>query len=65
MRWQEERREEMKERLKARGMETGFEEEDEGVESEGSGIEEEGEEEDGIDDMFEVAPGVTAIQVLQ
>lgn len=65
MRWQEERREEMKERLKARGMETGFEEEDEEALSEGSGIEEEAEEEDGIDDMFEVAPNVQNIQVLQ
>ena len=65
MRWQEERREEMKERLKARGMETGFEEEDEEALSEGSGIEDEGEEEEGIDDMFEVAPGPQPIQVLQ
>jgi casein kinase II subunit beta len=65
MRWQEERREEMKERLKARGMETGFEEEDEEGLSEGSGIEDEGEEEEGIDDMFEVAPGPQPIQVLQ
>lgn len=57
MRWQEEQREEMKERLRLRGMETGFEVEDEGevVESEGS----EAEEEDGIDDMFEPAgPGL-------
>lgn len=65
MRWQEERREEMKGRLKARGMETGFEEEDEGELSEGSGIEDEAEEEEGIDDMFEIAPGVQPIQVLQ
>jgi casein kinase II subunit beta len=65
MRWQEERREEMKERLKARGMETGFEDEDEEGLSEGSGIEEEGEEEDGIDDMFEVTPNIQTIQVLQ
>ena len=65
MRWQEERREEMKERLKARSMETGFEEEDEEGLSEGSGIEDEGEEEEGIDDMFEVAPGPQPIQVLQ
>jgi casein kinase II subunit beta len=55
----------MKERLKARGMETGFEEEDEEGLSEGSGIEDEGEEEEGIDDMFEVAPGPQPIQVLQ
>ena len=34
-------------------------------EGEGSQLEEEGEEEDGIDDMFEIAPGVQAIQVLQ
>ena len=65
MRWQEERREEMKERLRARGLETGFEEEDEGQESEGSGLEEEGEEEDGIDDMFELAPGGQQLQAYQ
>lgn len=51
----------MKERLKARGIETGFEEEDEGVEgdSEDEGqLGEDGEgEEDGIDDMFEGAGG--------
>ncbi|KAK3679609.1 casein kinase 2 regulatory subunit [Vermiconidia calcicola] len=63
MRWQEERREEMKERLRARGMETGFEEEDEGVESEGSeGLEGEEEEQDGIDDMFEVPGAAQAVQ---
>jgi casein kinase II subunit beta len=55
MRWQEERREEMKERLRARGLETGFEEEDEGVESEATEDEMAEEDEDGIDDMFEVA----------
>ena len=65
MRWQEERREELKERLKARGMETGFEEEDEEGLSDGSAIEDEAEEEDGIDDMFEVAPNVQVVQVLQ
>ena len=63
MRWQEERREEMKDRLRARGMETGFEEEDEGVESEGSeGLEGEEEEQDGIDDMFEVPGAAQAVQ---
>lgn len=57
MRWQEERREEMKERLRARGMETAFELEDEG--EVGGSEESEGEEEDGIDDMFEPAgPGL-------
>ena len=65
MRWQEERREEMKERLRARGLETGFEEEDEGQDSEGSGLEEEAEEEDGIDDMFEINPGPAQLQVMQ
>ena len=65
MRWQEERREEMKERLRARGMETGFEEEDEGQASEGSGLEEEAEEEDGIDDMFEIAPGAAQLPLIQ
>ena len=67
MRWQEERREQMKGRLAGLGIETGFEEEDEGVSSEmseemgGGGAE--GEGEDGIDDMFEVPGG--ALQVLQ
>ena len=53
MRWQEERREEMKERLRSRGMETSFEREDDGdesVESEEEGAEQ---EQEGIDDMFE------------
>nr|POE47505.1 casein kinase ii subunit beta-2 [Quercus suber] len=53
MRWQEERREGMKERLRSSAVETGFEEEDEGeedIESEEDDIEE---EQDGIDDMFE------------
>lgn len=53
MRWQEERREEMKERLRARAIETGFEEEDEGDEELESEEEEGEEEQDGIDDMFE------------
>jgi casein kinase II subunit beta len=54
MRWQEERREEMKDRLRALSMETGFEDEDEGdeeIESEDDEIDIE--EQDGIDDMFE------------
>jgi casein kinase II subunit beta len=53
MRWQEERREEMKDRLRQRGLETGFEEEDEGEEEIDSEEEEVDEEQDGIDDMFE------------
>ncbi len=53
MRWQEERREEMKERLRAKGLETGFEDEDEGALTEVS-EEVEGEGDEGIDDMFEV-----------
>ncbi|KAK0932544.1 casein kinase 2 regulatory subunit [Friedmanniomyces endolithicus] len=53
MRWQEERREELKMRLRGKGMETGFEEEDdEGEEEVSEEVEVEGEE-DGIDDMFE------------
>jgi casein kinase II subunit beta len=54
MRWQEERREELKERLRDLSLETGFEEEDEGdeeIESEDDEIDIE--EQDGIDDMFE------------
>lgn len=55
MRWQEERREEMKERLRAQDLETGFEREDEGVDDEEDGEGQmDGEGEDGIDDMFEV-----------
>lgn len=54
MRWQEERREEMKERLRGRGMETGFEVEDEEDEGEGMASENGEGEGDGIDDMFEV-----------
>lgn len=52
-RWQDDKRQEMKERLRARGIETGFENEDE----EGEGEEEDDEEDpgsqEGIDDMFE------------
>ncbi|KAK4987143.1 casein kinase 2 regulatory subunit [Elasticomyces elasticus] len=48
MRWQEERREEMKKRIRAHGGETGFEDEDEVDASEESDA-----EGDGIDDMFE------------
>ncbi|KAI4856675.1 hypothetical protein E4T45_01855 [Aureobasidium sp. EXF-8846] len=55
MRWQEEKREEMKERLRKGGLETGFEEEDEELEE----VSDEGDEsKDGIDDMFE-APAAT------
>lgn len=53
MRWQEERREEMKERLRARTIETGFEDEDEGDEEIESEEEEVEEDQEGIDDMFE------------
>lgn len=53
MRWQEERREEMKERLRARALDTGFEEEDEGDEDLDSEEEDEEVEQEGIDDMFE------------
>lgn len=59
MRWQEERREEMKERLRAQGIDTGFEDEDEGDEEIQTGDDEEVDERDGIDDMFEAqAPGI-------
>jgi casein kinase II subunit beta len=54
MRWQEERREMMKDRLRQLSLETGFEDEDEGdeeIESEDDEIDIE--EQDGIDDMFE------------
>ncbi|KAK5722417.1 casein kinase 2 regulatory subunit [Elasticomyces elasticus] len=57
MRWQEERREEMKQRLRGRGMETGFEGEEEEIEE----ADEEGEGvggDDQIDDMFEGAAAV-------
>lgn len=54
MRWQEERREEMKDRLRELGLETGFEEEDEEAEEiESEEDELDVEEADGIDDMFE------------
>jgi len=56
MRWQEEKREEMKDRLRARGVETGFEDEDEGLEGEEDDDEigeEAASQADGIDDMFE------------
>lgn len=50
-RWQEEKREEMKERLRARAIETGFEEEEEMEEEESE--EEDVNSQEGIDDMFE------------
>lgn len=56
MRWQEEEREKMKERLRKRAIETGFEEEDEGDEELESEEDEIDEEQDGIDDMFEGQP---------
>lgn len=64
MRWQEERREEMKERLRARGLETGFEAEDEDeLDDEGLGEDGEGVEgEEGIDDMFEGLGRAQAVQ---
>ncbi|KAK5168245.1 casein kinase 2 regulatory subunit [Saxophila tyrrhenica] len=63
MRWQEERREEMKERLRGQGLETGFEVEEEGEEEE---EEEEGEgEEEGLDDMFELGGGAVGQGVVQ
>lgn len=52
MRWQEEKRDEMKARLKARGIETGFEDEDEDLEEE-SDLDEDQASQEGIDDMFE------------
>ncbi|PNS19826.1 Casein kinase II subunit beta-2 [Sphaceloma murrayae] len=52
MRWQEEQREDMKARLKARGVETGFEDEDNELEEESELDDEQGSQE-GIDDMFE------------
>lgn len=54
MRWQEEQREFMKDRLRDRGIETGFEEEDE-IEGDESELEEEPASQEGIDDMFEGA----------
>ena len=64
MRWQEERREEVKERLRARGLETGFEAEDEDeLDDEGLGEDGEGVEgEEGIDDMFEGLGRAQAVQ---
>lgn len=65
MRWQEERRDEMKERLRARDMDTGFDIEEEEADEEGDGeIGDEGEEE-GLDDMFEVGGGMAQTQVVQ
>ncbi|KAI6902521.1 Casein kinase II subunit [Hortaea werneckii] len=57
MRWQEERREEMKDRLRSRGLETGFEDEDEDDDDLESEEDEARAQEDGIDDMFE-GPGI-------
>jgi len=55
MRWQEEKREEMKDRLRLRAIETGFEDEEDEGEDEGEGDSaEEVQSQDGIDDMFEV-----------
>ena len=67
MRWQEEQREGMKERLRSRAIETGFEEEDEGLEAEESDDDEvEQKSQDGIDDMFEPPmPGVVGHQVVR
>ena len=54
MRWQESRREEMKERLRGRDIETGFSDEDAGEDALQSEDEEEVEDQqEGIDDMFE------------
>lgn len=55
MRWQEEKREEMKDRLRMRNMDTGFEDEDEGLDGEESEIDEVDESQEGIDDMFEAS----------
>ncbi|KAI6865079.1 Casein kinase II subunit [Hortaea werneckii] len=63
MRWQEERREEMKDRLRSRGLETGFEDEDEDDDDLESEEDEARVQEDGIDDMFE-GPGIQ-MQTLQ
>ncbi|KAG8626138.1 hypothetical protein KVT40_006539 [Elsinoe batatas] len=56
MRWQEEQREDMKTRLKSRGIETGFEDEDNELEE--SEADEEQASQEGIDDMFEGKPVV-------
>ena len=53
IRWQEETRELMKGRLKRVGLETDFEDEDDGEDEIESEEDEVGEEKDGIDDMFE------------
>lgn len=53
MRWQEERRDDMKERLRAISMDTGFEDEDQGDEEIQTDDDVEVDEQDGIDDMFE------------
>ena len=63
MRWQEERREEMKDRLRSRGLETGFEDEDEDDDDLESEEDEARVQEDGIDEMFE-GPGIQ-MQTLQ
>lgn len=55
MRWQEEHRDVMKARLQERGVETGFENEDDGAEEEEDDEEEEAGSQEGIDDMFEGA----------
>ncbi|KAK6443299.1 casein kinase 2 regulatory subunit [Oleoguttula sp. CCFEE 5521] len=60
MRWQEERREEMKERLRVKGVEAGFEEGEEGEGEEESEDDEVDEGQDGIDDMFEGGGAVAA-----
>jgi len=62
MRWQEDKREEMKERLRDRNMETGFEDEDEGDEEIESEEDEGEEDQEGIDDMFEGAGPVQPVQ---
>ena len=53
MRWQEEKREEMKDRLRQRAIETGFEDEDEGLEEGESEVDDVEGSQEGIDDMFE------------
>lgn len=52
-RWQSEQKEKMKERLRAEGLETGYEEEDREMEEVGLSEDEEAGNGDGIDDMFE------------
>lgn len=53
MRWQEDKREEMKERLRSRNLETGFSEEEDELADEASDDEEDANSQEGIDDMFE------------